>query len=153
MENPKMFKESDRIATFKNWPYDFHDPKNLAKNGFYFIEEKEKIKCAFCGVIISKLDVNDDPVMKHKTLLNRFKDLLKCNSYKNIPIGYDVMEYQLIETDIFGGLPPSEYCHLSRSSGKCFGFFSAFNALIFNFMFSLFFSSMPKCKLRLQTLL
>ncbi|KAL0275463.1 UNVERIFIED_CONTAM: hypothetical protein PYX00_003299 [Menopon gallinae] len=61
--NPK--RESERIRSFRRWPVKFLNPKDLAKNGFYYTKELDIVKCAFCGVEIGYWEKGDDPRSDH----------------------------------------------------------------------------------------
>lgn len=64
-----MLKESERIHTFniENWPHhrDHVSIKKMAISGLYFTGSEDKVKCAFCPVVIYKWVCNDDPIADH----------------------------------------------------------------------------------------
>ncbi|RWS11067.1 apoptosis 2 inhibitor-like protein [Dinothrombium tinctorium] len=54
-EDPtKMMFESERLATFKNWSIDFISKEDLAKAGFYFLNDSDRVKCHYCKGVIYK---------------------------------------------------------------------------------------------------
>ena len=40
--------EADRLASFANWTVSFISPADLAKAGFYSLNNLDSCKCAFC---------------------------------------------------------------------------------------------------------
>ncbi|EEB13703.1 inhibitor of apoptosis 1, diap1, putative [Pediculus humanus corporis] len=61
-------KESKRLKTFTHWPVSFINPKDLAKNGFYFTNVDDVVKCAFCKTQIGFWEEGDDPNKDHLKL-------------------------------------------------------------------------------------
>ncbi|CCU56005.1 inhibitor of apoptosis 3 [Choristoneura rosaceana entomopoxvirus 'L'] len=61
-----MHLESERIKTFTNWPLTFLSPETLAKNGFYYLQRGDEVRCAFCKVEIMQWKEGDDPGEDHK---------------------------------------------------------------------------------------
>lgn len=59
--------EQYRLETFNNWPQraavDKHD---LATNGFYYLGEGDRVKCAFCNIILSKWERGDVVSTEHR---------------------------------------------------------------------------------------
>lgn len=65
-----MLIESVRLQTFSSdWPYDnrFVDVKIMAKSGLYFTGSSDRVKCAFCGLMLHKWNSSDNPVQDHWT--------------------------------------------------------------------------------------
>lgn len=58
----KHFEE--RLLTFENWPGK-SNPVELAKAGFYFTEDMDSCRCAFCHMEIYKWEADDIPLMEH----------------------------------------------------------------------------------------
>ena len=59
--------EQYRLETFNNWPQraavDKHD---LAMNGFYYLGDGDRVKCAFCNIILSKWEGGDVVSTEHR---------------------------------------------------------------------------------------
>lgn len=55
----------DNIHLKKNWPKKEITSESLAKAGFYYLGLGDKVKWAFCGVIIYNWNERDDPLGKH----------------------------------------------------------------------------------------
>lgn len=46
--------EQYRLSTFINWPVPFISPQTLAKSGFYYFNNTDQVKCAWCQGVIAK---------------------------------------------------------------------------------------------------
>ena len=59
--------EKNREQTFHEWPM-FHivKPKDLAKNGFYYLKKKDFASCIFCKGIVGKWEKGDTVMGEHK---------------------------------------------------------------------------------------
>lgn len=55
VENEENYKqESGRLATFNNWPVPFIvKPEDLAKTGFYYLRQGDKVSLEFISTYIS----------------------------------------------------------------------------------------------------
>ena len=62
----RMKSERERLATFVNWPVAFVSSRELAKYGFYYLGEKDKVKCAFCKGIVLGWQEGDLPLTEHQ---------------------------------------------------------------------------------------
>ena len=52
--NGTYFKFSSRLDSFKNWPYSFKlGPIDMAKAGFYYLNQQDIVTCFHCGVTLS----------------------------------------------------------------------------------------------------
>lgn len=63
-----MLIESVRLHTFSSdWPYDnrYIDVRIMAKSGLYFTGSSDRVKCAFCGLVLHKWYSNDNAVLDH----------------------------------------------------------------------------------------
>ena len=60
----------DRLQSFKDWPKQII-PDNffLAKAGFYYTGQHDKVQCFACDVKITGWDRNDDPWLEHKKMV------------------------------------------------------------------------------------
>lgn len=45
-----MKMETHRLKSFDKWPLTYVKPKDLAKNGFYYLYFKDLVQCAFCNL-------------------------------------------------------------------------------------------------------
>lgn len=68
VENEENYKtESGRLATFSNWPVSFIvSPESLAKTGFYYLKQGDKVKCTYCSIIIGRWEPGDIAEAEHK---------------------------------------------------------------------------------------
>lgn len=62
-----LFKEKNRLKTYKCWKLPFISKNELAMYGMYFCGVGDKVKCVFCEVEIGKVV--------------KFLTLLSCNNY------------------------------------------------------------------------
>lgn len=77
----KLKRELVRQRTFKNWPVRTQKPQTLAKAGFFYFNDGDKVQCAFCLGIIGEWEENDDPFREHKTHFPR------CPFALGLPVG------------------------------------------------------------------
>ena len=61
----QLYKESDRLKTFKTWNCSFVDKNLLARTGFFFTGEKDVVKCYFCLLKLGEWERDDDPILEH----------------------------------------------------------------------------------------
>ena len=73
---PSLFYESERLATFIEWPLSYILPKDLAANGFYYLRTSDYCACIFCKKVIGGLKITDNykhfpscPFLKEKAIL------------------------------------------------------------------------------------
>lgn len=59
--------ESARLESFANWPVPFIvSPERLARAGFYYAQQGDKVRCAFCSGLIGQWEQGDDPEVEHR---------------------------------------------------------------------------------------
>ena len=57
---------SNRLKTFEKWTRtNIIKPYDLAVNGFYYLGEKDSVKCAFCGLGLENFEPGDDVRNEH----------------------------------------------------------------------------------------
>lgn len=61
-----LMNESCRLATFKNWPVPYITPESLAKAGFYYYNESDRVTCVWCRGVMAKWEVGDNPFTEHQ---------------------------------------------------------------------------------------
>ncbi|XP_041370863.1 baculoviral IAP repeat-containing protein 7-A-like [Gigantopelta aegis] len=62
-----MKSERNRLKTFWNWPpWANQKPEILAKDGFYYTGEIDRVKCAFCMGVLKRWQPSDDPRLQHR---------------------------------------------------------------------------------------
>ncbi|XP_063908731.1 death-associated inhibitor of apoptosis 1-like isoform X1 [Zophobas morio] len=62
-------KEGERLKSFKHWKSEAVRPEELAKAGFYFLNNPanpDLVKCAFCNAEICSWESGDDPMDEHR---------------------------------------------------------------------------------------
>ncbi|XP_067674759.1 baculoviral IAP repeat-containing protein 7-B-like [Haliotis asinina] len=63
---PDYCRESDRLTSFQGWPSKRRPtPQQLATAGFYYTGVMDIVRCFSCGVILRKVDEEDDPRQEH----------------------------------------------------------------------------------------
>lgn len=81
-----MHLESNRLATFKNWPLSYISKEALAREGFFhLINGWDTVKCEFCYGVLFDWKRDDNPSFEHKKY---FPDcpLIKGEPTRNVPI-------------------------------------------------------------------
>lgn len=62
----KMKSEAERLKTFNyGWPVLSPKPCDLAREGFFYKLEGDRVQCAFCRGIVSHWETTDDPLREH----------------------------------------------------------------------------------------
>lgn len=85
-KNLRLLKqEITRKKTFRNWASSAVNPSQLAKAGFFYFNDGDKVQCIFCLGIIGNWEKNDDVMMKHKTLFPNCP-FISGLSVDNIPL-------------------------------------------------------------------
>ena len=79
-----FYYEDERLHTFIDWPIKFIEPKNLAKNGFFYLREKDYVACIFCNGIIGNWEADDVPEDEHKKHYPNCK-FINGNAVGNVP--------------------------------------------------------------------
>jgi len=80
--------EAARLSSYANWEVTFVSPADLARAGFYSLNQHDSCKCAFCHNCVGDWVEGDDPMSEHSNLfpLCRFVQGLEVG---NVPIGSD----------------------------------------------------------------
>ncbi|XP_018358186.1 PREDICTED: baculoviral IAP repeat-containing protein 3-like [Trachymyrmex cornetzi] len=80
--------ESVRLDSFKDWPYLWKKPEELAAAGFYYTGINDKVKCFMCKVELFDWKPEDKPTVEHKLNSRKcyFVNNIPCG---NVPIGTD----------------------------------------------------------------
>ncbi|KAJ6647353.1 Death-associated inhibitor of apoptosis 2 [Pseudolycoriella hygida] len=58
--------EQVRLSTFRNWPISHILPATLAKAGFFYYNDSDRVSCAWCHGVIGKWEEGDDPFAEHE---------------------------------------------------------------------------------------
>lgn len=103
MTSLNYIKEIDRLQSFANWPVDFIDKHILAKIGFYYFGDSDRVKCFVCSIEIHNWEEGDDPVADHKRH-SPYCRLMRGLITLNIPIDLESFEniIPLASTDVPG---------------------------------------------------
>lgn len=74
--------EIERLKTFYivKWPLPFIKPESLARAGFIYLLDRDRVQCVFCKGILYDWKEQDVPILEHKYNFPR------CNFLE----GYDV---------------------------------------------------------------
>ncbi|KAK7499368.1 hypothetical protein BaRGS_00009343 [Batillaria attramentaria] len=86
-----MLSEQARLRSFENggWPlYAKAAPRDLAKHGFYYTNESDRVRCAFCGLEIENWtrEMGADVYLAHWQPAHNYCRFLKGENVGNLPI-------------------------------------------------------------------
>lgn len=83
--------EHYRLETFDNWPVTANvDKYSLAKNGFCYLGDGDRVKCIFCNIILKKWVRGDSVVAEHKKHAPNCPFIVNAETAGNIPHQEDV---------------------------------------------------------------
>ena len=91
MQQYNVKSEAQRRQIFHNWPVQFIDKNHLAAAGFYYIDWKDVVCCAFCEVQLVQWKQEDNPFKEHQRCSPscRFiKDSLLATYLLALPMNY-----------------------------------------------------------------
>jgi hypothetical protein len=74
-------REVVRLRTFQNWTSSTIQPNMLAKAGFFYFNDRDKVQCAFCLGIFGLWEPADDPFIEHRRHFQR------CPFILGLPVG------------------------------------------------------------------
>ncbi|XP_059397744.1 putative inhibitor of apoptosis isoform X2 [Carassius carassius] len=63
--NPTMRREQERLDTFQNWSLATVSPAELAKSGFYYLGQADRVACFSCGGQLNNWEPGDRAVSEH----------------------------------------------------------------------------------------
>lgn len=64
--NPSMRREQDRLDSFHSWTLTVITPAELAKAGFYYLGQGDRVACFSCGGQLSNWEPGDRAVSEHQ---------------------------------------------------------------------------------------
>lgn len=64
--NPTMRREQDRLDTFHSWTLSIIMPAELAKAGFYYLGQGDRVACFSCGGQLSNWEPGDRAISEHQ---------------------------------------------------------------------------------------
>ncbi|RWS24136.1 uncharacterized protein B4U80_00746 [Leptotrombidium deliense] len=69
-ESKLYLKERERLRTFytsnNKYPHRLPSASSLARAGFYYSGEHDKVTCAFCSGTLGDWTIDDDPIKEHQ---------------------------------------------------------------------------------------
>jgi hypothetical protein len=77
----KLKSEAVRLSTFRFWSSQIVQPAELAKAGFFYFNDQDKVQCAFCLGIVGQWEQSDIPMQEHRMHCPR------CPFVGNLPVG------------------------------------------------------------------
>jgi len=81
----KMKSEANRLKTFRYWPCPYVHPTELAKEGFFYFNQRDCVQCIFCYLIVGQWESTDTVKGEHKRFSPKCPQVL--GSYvNNIPL-------------------------------------------------------------------
>lgn len=84
--NPSMRREQDRVDTFQNWTVATITPAELAKAGFYYLNQGDRVACFSCGGHLSSWEPGDRAASEHQRHYPHCR-FVKGERADNVPIG------------------------------------------------------------------
>jgi len=86
----KMRNEKERLKTFGmvQWPLPFISKESLAKAGFFYLLNRDRVQCAFCKGTVCDWEDGDDPLREHLRHFPRCSFLLG-HDVGNVPLKKD----------------------------------------------------------------
>ncbi|XP_021938290.1 baculoviral IAP repeat-containing protein 7-like isoform X2 [Zootermopsis nevadensis] len=74
--------EAARLESFRSWPIPFIvAPERLARAGFYYLQQGDRVQCAFCSGVVGHWEAGDDPSKEHR------RHFPSCPLHFNVPVG------------------------------------------------------------------
>ena len=129
----------DRVATFQFWPNQLKPNKyQLARNGFYYTGEYDKVTCFCCDMTVYAWEQKDDSFQEHLRLSPSCVFLKMIGSSQgDVQSNTQGRQYGTFETKShqsgFGTFTPSNAClkqTTSSSTGFGFGAFTPSNVSV-----------------------
>jgi len=77
----EMKSERNRLASFSGWSVPFIRPADLAKAGFYYVNQRDNCRCAFCDNFVGDWEDGDVPQEEHAKLFPL------CGFVRGAPVG------------------------------------------------------------------
>lgn len=114
--------EADRLASFANWTVEYIEPLDLARAGFFSLNNQDSCKCAFCHNCVGDWVEGDRPMEEHANLFPTCP-FVQGMEVGNIPISRDGEEGgSSIEDQVLGGhdetgIRWTQSPHQERNSG------------------------------------
>jgi len=83
--------EAARLASFLSWDVPYISPTDLARAGFYSLNQHDSCKCAFCHNCVGDWVEGDDPMTEHSNLFP-LCSFVQGQDVGNVPIGSSSQE-------------------------------------------------------------
>lgn len=80
-QHDEMKSERNRLASFSGWTVPFIRPADLAKAGFYYVNQRDNCRCAFCDNFVGDWEEGDVPQEEHAKLFPL------CGFVRGAPVG------------------------------------------------------------------
>nr|XP_045591760.1 baculoviral IAP repeat-containing protein 7-like [Procambarus clarkii] len=85
--------EKERLNTYIDWPLEWLEPSDLARDGFYYLRTNDHVACVFCRGIVGSWERGDTPRGEHQ------RHFPHCQFIRNQPVG----NFPLIFNEKFEG--------------------------------------------------
>ncbi|XP_067126109.1 baculoviral IAP repeat-containing protein 7-like isoform X2 [Centruroides vittatus] len=92
----KLKSERERLKTFETWPLTSPKPCDLAREGFFYLLQQDKVQCVFCRGVVSHWERNDDPLREHARHFP-FCPFVMNRNVGNIPINSPEPSHSVIK--------------------------------------------------------
>ena len=77
--------EKFRLESFQLWPVSYINPRELARNGFYFTGKADIVRCNFCDVMVYGWEAEDSVFIEHSRYSGSCP-FLTGHADRNIPL-------------------------------------------------------------------
>jgi len=80
----RLKSERERLSTFSQapgWPVSFISAEDCARAGFFFLQDGDKVQCAFCRGVAGEWESGDQPISEHR------RHFPRCPFVCNLPVG------------------------------------------------------------------
>uniref|UniRef100_T1JFM1 RING-type domain-containing protein n=1 Tax=Strigamia maritima TaxID=126957 RepID=T1JFM1_STRMM len=80
-----FLSEAERLKTFRGWPSKVVKPEDLARNGFFYLKDEDKVQCFFCRGVVGQWEDGDNPAIEHRKHFRSCPFICGYN-VRNIPL-------------------------------------------------------------------
>ena len=81
--------------TYIDWPVPWLSPSSLAREGLYYLRDRDHVSCVFCRGIIGAWEPGDIPKEEHKRHFPKCP-FVRGNAVGNIPLHLGDLLYNLV---------------------------------------------------------
>lgn len=106
----KMNSETNRLATFCNWPPEAPvNPIRIAKAGFFYTGQGTEVECFSCGGKISQWNYGDQAMLRHQRMQPNCRFVVNPEQADNEPLDLDRVLPQQTATAVLNVVDVSSF--------------------------------------------